>query len=410
MDKANRLDAALTRRGFLGRVASLGAGWAAAAMLPPGKGEWDDPGRPPGGYFPGYARRVVQVHNKALTAWDFKTGYYHDAVDQEAVHATLDAGVMALTGDVSPTYAWQRLLQSYRPGEVVAVKINTNDINWGDGLINALPEVVNAVVRGLKSAGIPETSIQVYDATRPGTGDMPARYVESTLALYPDVTFVGPADSGFRGGFPEQQVSLPEIGWSGRLSDTLCAAQHLIAVPLLKAIRPDWGNSGALKLHHGTIDTPQGTHAYLHDPSSRRNPVAAINKNPHVRDKLRLIVADGLFGTWSGKHFSGRGETYSDVPAPWVTFDDQAANSMLLAVDPVAIDCVQLDLINRERRERRLPEIPHPMIDACAEAGLGLQEHSERLRYFRIQYEAVALAATSVRAKTWSDLKGDYRR
>jgi hypothetical protein len=299
-------------------------------------------------------------------------------------------------------------MDAYRAGDVVLVKINTNDINWGDNLINATPEVINAVVRGLKSAGVPEASIHVYDATRPGSGPIPARYVQKTRALYPEVVFLGPDTASFRGGHPNQVVSLPEIGWTVRLCDWICTAQHLVAVPLLKAIRIDWGNSGALKLHHGTIDGPQGTHTYLVNTAASRNPVAAINNNPHVRDKLRLVVADGLFGMWSGRHFSGRGESLTDVPAPWWTFGNGATNSLILGVDPVAIDCVLVDLVNRERNARLLPPTTHPIIDACAAAGLGLQEHSPALAYSRIDYRPIGVP-TAVKATTWGAMKSRSR-
>jgi len=353
------------------------------------------------------AHRVVHAYDAEATSWNFSTGFYYDYVVQARVDALVDRAMVELTDAPSPTDAWRQVLALYRPGEIVALKINTNDVNWGQNLILSTPELVSSVVRGLKSAGIPEPSIHVYDSTRPGSGSIPQRYRDKTHNRYPGVVFVGPDDSGFSGGYPNQVVSMSNIGWSGRISDELCRAQHLIALPVLKAIRIDWGNSGALKLHHGTIDTPQGTHVHLVNARAATNPVAAICNNPHVRGKLRLVVADGLFGMWSGKHFVGRGET-TDVPAPWQTFGGGAANSVLVGVDPVAIDCVQLDLINRERARRALTQTTHPLLDACAEAGLGIQEHSATLDYTQIDYRGLGVP-TPVEAPTWGEMKRRFR-
>jgi len=354
-----------------------------------------------------FANRVVHVHDTAATSWNFTSGLYYDHVTQAAVDAMMDAGITALTGDTAPDTAWRRIMTLYRPGHVVAVKINTNDVNWGSNLILSVPEVINSVVRGLKSAGIPESSIHVFDSTRPGSGPMPQRYLDKTHALYPGVVFIGPDDSGFFGGYPNQVISMPGINQTLRLSDELCRAQHLIAMPILKAIRLDWGNSGALKLHHGTIDAPQGTHVHLVNSMAATNPVAAINANTHVRNKLRLVVSDGLFGMWSGRHFTGRGET-TDTPAPWQTFGGRAANSLFLAVDPLAVDCVQLDLINRERAARSLPQTRHPILDACARAGLGIQEHSTTLEYSLIDYRPID-RSTDVDPASWGELKRRFR-
>ena len=78
-----------------------------------------------------------------------------------------------------------------------------------------------------------------------------------------------------------------------------------------------------------------------------------------------------------------------------------AANSVLVGVDPLAIDCVQLDLINRERAERALPQTTHPILDACAEAGLGIQEHSATHAYTRIDYRIIG-SPTPADAPTWA--------
>jgi hypothetical protein len=370
----------LTRRAFLADCAAgiaalaTGAGLAACGQdsgVGPGAGE----ARP----------RVAWARNPLATRWDFspRTPYF-DSIDQEVVNGMMDAAIGALTRQADPAAAWSQVMDSYAQGDIVAVKINTNDANWGDELINAVSEVIVAVVRGLLSAGVPEERIHVYDAMRPGGGRMPPRIPDRTRAVYGRVVFLDCDTATWGSGFPGEEVAY--AGATDHVVSHLCEAQHLISVPLLKAITPFWGVSGALKLHNGTIRHPPWTHDSLYSADPAVNAAAIINGNPHVRGKLRLVVADGLFGMDSGVHFplDDPAENHVDVPRPWRIFGDQAANSLLAAFDPVAIDSVMQDLVGQERAARGLPAMDRPILQAAAAANLGVHESSAALQYRRI--------------------------
>lgn len=378
----------ITRRAFLGDctagVAALAVGGGAVACAserPDGPDSTDGEATGP---------RVAWVRDSSATSWDFSpaSGYY-DFIDQATVNAMLDAAVVALTRQPDPASAWRQVMATYVAGDIVAVKINTNDTNWGESLINAVGEVNNAIVRGLLSAGVPEDRIHVYDAMRPGGGHMPARIAERTLARYPRVGFLDHDTATWGTGFVHESVAY--AGNADFICNHLCAAQHLISVPLLKAITPFWGVSGALKLHLGTIRDPGVTHGSLHYTNPTLNPAAVINANPHVRDKLRLVVADGLFGMDSGIHFPGDdpAENHVDVPRRWWTFGDGAANSLLVAFDPVAIDSVMHDIIARERVARGLAPMAEPVLQAAAAAQLGVHESAADMRYRQIQLDQI---------------------
>lgn len=61
-------------------------------------------------------------------------------------------GIMTLTGAATVSEAWQTLMP-YQPGDAVAIKINCNNHyaceNSDEQVIDAYPEVVNAVIDGL---------------------------------------------------------------------------------------------------------------------------------------------------------------------------------------------------------------------------------------------------------------------
>jgi hypothetical protein len=64
-----------------------------------------------------------------------------------------------------------------------------------------------------------------------------------------------------------------------------------------------------------------------------------IYKNHNFVDKTVLTIGDGLFGCWLNN--------YSE-PEPWVTFNNQAPNSLFFSRDPVAMDCVMYDFLDAE--------------------------------------------------------------
>jgi hypothetical protein len=103
-----------------------------------------------------------------------------------------DRGVMALTNTATLADAWGALIPAYTASQKVAIKINLNNADCGDSdqVIDALPQPINSVIRGLKAIGVSESDIWVYDVTNGWhNGEMPARLVNKVTALYPNVQF-----------------------------------------------------------------------------------------------------------------------------------------------------------------------------------------------------------------------------
>jgi Domain of unknown function (DUF362) len=143
------------------------------------------------------SNRVVHTHSNAATDWDYATDWYGDHVNQAVVDAMTDRGVMALTNTATLADAWGALIPAFTTGQKVAIKINLNNADCGDSdqVIDALPQPINSVIRGLKAIGVPENAIWVYDVTNGWhSGEMPARLVDKVTALYPSVQFHSNAD------------------------------------------------------------------------------------------------------------------------------------------------------------------------------------------------------------------------
>jgi hypothetical protein len=271
--------------------------------------------------------RVVHVHDESATSWNGEVDFWNH-VDQAVVDEMVDRGMMALTGASTVADAWRALLPSYRVGEGIAIKANFNNsfsCDESDRTIDALIQPINAMVRGMKQIGVAETDIWVYDAIR----FIPDRFI--------------------------------------RISDILINATYLIDMPIMKGhFGP--GVSLSFKNHFGTIDQPGDLHDYVFlDGIHYRSDYSVLvdlYRNPHIVGKTILILGDGLF---AAKH-------YDQAPQTWSTFGDRLPNSLFLAADPVAVDCVMYDLLNAEET---LPALSVDQLHLAGAAGLGVFEQGD---------------------------------
>ena len=332
------------------------------------------------------SNRVVHTHSAAATFWDYAEGWYGDYVSQALVDQMTDAGVMELTGAASRAAAWGAIIPSYSAGENVAIKINLNNAGCADdhNIIDALPQPVNSVILGLKSIGVPEANIWVYDVTNGWhNGQMPSRLVNKVRALYPGVQFHS-NESGCStalGYSASQSVHFdvpPERAISDRpICNALVQSTYLINMPIMKK----HGMAGVtlgFKNHFGSIDRCDEVHwsvdlgdgGYL----STYNGLVDIFNNTHFKDKTILTIGDALYGA--------RYNNYDETPNPWPTFDDQSPNSLFFSTDPVAIDCVMYDFLDLEGG---VPSGSDDYLKLANTSGLGVFEHWDASR----QYHAI---------------------
>lgn len=332
----------------------------------------------------------MHVRHADATNWN-GSGAFYNAVNQGAVNAMALTGLQQLTGQGTWSQIWQALFSSvqpggYREGQVIAIKVNFNNSGRdGNGcdthnnLIDALPHPVLALIQGLAAAGVRAQDIVVYDATVSGS-QFPSYFRNPITASFAQVRFVGSSEclgviAASHGKHPSLTVSFSDP--AGALSDRLLAdvlydATYLINMPILKrhGISPV---TLAFKNHLGSLNAivrsgQDDMHRWISPSDSLYgagySPLVDINRNSHIRDKTILIAADGVYGAFGAA---------MQAVVSWNIFGG-AANSLLFSVDPVAVDCVMVDLLRAAGQASK--NDAYDYLFCAAEAGLGICEGS----------------------------------
>jgi len=342
------------------------------------------------GGLPSGDSRVVHVHDPDATNWS-GSGWYGSAVSQSVVDNMTRTGLQELTDKSAWADIWASLFSRVKPsgyqaGQKIAIKVNFNN-SWNSGdtcstaynQIDALPQPVKALIAGLVAAGVSQNDIWIYDATTGGR-QIPDRFRTPILSSYPNVQFYGSTTcTGVHavsyGGHSTLTVNFSDPGHylsDRQLTDVLYDATYLINMPIIKqhGISPV---SLGFKNHFGSINavimggTNNSLHYYI-DPSKSYyddaySPLVEIFKNTHIKDKTILTVGDALYGAFGA---------VATPPTSWSTFGD-APNSLLFSNDPVAVDCVMVDLLVAEGKAG---DSAYDYLFVAQEAGLGVCEGS----------------------------------
>jgi len=280
--------------------------------------------------------RVVTVRNSAVLLGD-------NRVNSHAADQMVTEGMLRLTGESGADAAWKKLFST---GDVVGIKVNAMG-----GMPSATHTgVVDAIIAGLKKAGIRDENIIVWDRL---TDELQkAGYV---------INRSGPGARCF--GTDRDYDPYPETAGSigscfSALVSSRCTA--LINVPVLK----DHDLSGVslgLKNFYGAIHNPNKYHDHNCDPY-----IADLNTHPYLKDRLRLTICDGLSMQYNG------GPAFKPQ---W----NESFSTLIFGIDPVAVDRVGCGLIEEHRRERGLPSLRdagrNPVhIATAAQRGLGVDD------------------------------------
>ena len=318
---------------------------------------------------------VISVHDSQATNWNYTTDYYWQYVNQDIVDTMIAMGVMYLTGTNNTDDAWNALIP-YQAGESVLIKFNFNNsgCTTENNKIEPLAETANAIIDDLTAIGIPGNRIWITDPSR----DIPerfrnmitnpniqyyGRYNCEGAPNYHTVTYVDPSSPAASiATCPEGEKILP--------FQVFVDADHLINVP--KLLSHGSYVTLALKNHYGSVlyeNFDRSTmHAYFNEGGNTAgcnldsaNILADINNNPHIRDKTRLIIGEGLFGN----QYSNRGDARR-----WDIFGNGSPNMYFFSTDPISISSVMTDYIMAERGWQN-----HKQLHAGAYLGLGVHEH-----------------------------------
>ncbi|MFO0794731.1 MAG: DUF362 domain-containing protein [Candidatus Brocadiaceae bacterium] len=258
--------------------------------------------------------------------------------DSDAVRKMVDEGMFALTGKKTTADAWRTL---FTPDDIVGIKVNP----LGGPKLTTRPEVVESIIQGLRAAGVKDNNIIIWD-----------RFSYHLIATYYPLN---KGDTGVRcyGSEPtsgydkdiyyeslDDDFSLRQDEGARSLFSNI-VTQHVTAiinVPVMK----DHGIAGVTlclkNLAFGAVNNTQRFHSppYFYDPAS-----AEICLHPAMRNKVRLHIVDALQACFDGGPASMKN---------WTMWNEER---LFFGTDPVAIDRIGLEIIDKKRRENNYPSI-----------------------------------------------------
>jgi hypothetical protein len=320
-------------------------------------------------------RRVVRVHDQRATGYSFgETENAALEVRADVVLEMLEAGIAQMARTTSSRGAWAALLPGDLATARVAVKVNMN----GDEphFLNTSPAMVVALAQSLVAAGVSAENILFFDRSRrfhevyreaidaavPGLALLGADEVET------DPAAVITAGSMLLGDGRPVSVPAPRA---------LVEADHLINVHLLKG--HFGGSTGSMKNLFGLARDVWGTFHGRSDLGlvtyEKGRQCADLALDPIVRSKSRLLVAEGVYGTfWHANKPPDRFRNQDLFPGGLPC-------SLVLGRNPLHHDMVLFDLLREERNYAPLDDgydfYPDGWLQACARDPyrLGVFEH-----------------------------------
>jgi len=358
----------MNRRRFLRTTVAAGTAFVALPRISFGREDPPPPSAP--------KSEIVEVHAPGVIG----EGHRPDAA---RVRRGVEKGILELTGEKDAAAAWRRFV---RPDDVVGIKVNAA----GGRAMSTHRAVLESVVEGVRSAGIPPERIVLWEQTE----EHFTRYYFKSQGIDPEVLGVQVAActaairrehfaEGKRlPGFETEPVKFDwgEVRLAELVANRLTA---IINLPVLKDHAAAGVTLSLKNLSHAVVDTPWRCHWNSCDPY-----IADIVGIPSVRDKLRLHILDGLLGLADG------GPSFSSWD-PVFTHE-----RLLLSADPVAIDTLGLDWIVGARAKMGFPPLeeasspipgangrPPKHIATAAARGLGTNSR-ERMEIRRVEVPA----------------------
>jgi uncharacterized protein (DUF362 family) len=280
--------------------------------------------------------------------------------DQDIVNKMVDEGMFALTGEKTTADAWRIL---FSPNDIVGIKINP----LGGVKLSTRPEVVNAIVRGLKSAGVKDNNIIIWDrftyhlmkigySLNKGGSGIRCYGTEPTTGYDKNVYYESLDDD----------YTLRETDGARSLFSSIVTQQvtAIINVPVMK----DHGIAGVTlclkNLAFGSINNTPRFHPspYFCDPASTE-----VCAHPALVNKMRLHIVDALQACFDGG------------PAGMKTWTMWNEERLFLGTDPVAIDRIGLEIIDKKRNENNLPSVLQKAkhIATAEKKGLGVYDKNK---------------------------------
>ena len=358
------------------------------------------------GIYPG---RVVWVRDPKAAHWSGDRSSVTDqwwmdkSTDQGRVDAMISMLVRNVTGATKDEEAWRAIFSyygrrykgtsanAYRPGEVVAVKVNMNNSKpvVPTNLVNVSPQVALAIVHQLVNhVHVAPKDILIYDAQR----DIYPGLLDKIWNEYKEVRFVqrdAPDPEHQRHPVYGEIHGLEQARWvEGQsysanhydnarfIPQQVKDATYLVNIALVKghsypyaaAEGGDEGQTGVTltgKNHFGSIKGPGELHSIINTnqggTAHAYSPIVDLSASPNLGAKTILYLLDGLYCArrhmsyplhFPNAPFFNRVEPYENTDWP---------ASILASLDGVAIDSVGLDILYSQTKNN-LDENGHPRI------------------------------------------------
>ncbi|MEE9293713.1 MAG: DUF362 domain-containing protein [Phycisphaerae bacterium] len=279
--------------------------------------------------------RVVMARDDDLT---------RGLVDEhrDLLRKLLDASMQRLTNSPDAPTAWRQL---FNTSDRVGIKVNTLGLSTQSA-------VVDAIVAGLRQAGVPAEHIVIWDRFDVELARAGFKLNKSSGGVQCRGTDSAEIGSGY-------QRRIESSGRIGSCFSRVIAEQvdALICVPVLKDHNLA-GVSLGMKNFYGAIHNPNKYHDYNCDPF-----VVDIVSHRFIAPKWKLTVCDATRAQYHG------GPTQHPGYA-WLF------GGLIVSTDFVAADAVAADLLDAQRRAKGLKSLaqenrPAKHIATAAARGLG---------------------------------------
>jgi uncharacterized protein (DUF362 family) len=322
---------------------------------------------------PRYAGRVVEVSTDGVAAGQ---------VRQQVVDQMIERGMRELTGAGTLADAWKLFAT---PSDVVGLKVNA----LSGARCASHREVVQAIIKGLGLAGVPERNIIIWDRF-----ESHLRRSDFTIQQRPGSLRCYGTDSPGVGFDPEVFYSADFLKW---LPDELKKSQRRVSatypnshfssiftrditkqinVPVLK----DHSIAGmTLSLKNVAFGICNNTERFHPSPINCDPMIPEVCAHPMIVAKNVLTIADCLTILYEG------GPTVD----PRYLLD---YGSILVGTDMVALDKTGLDLLERIRKEKGLLSLwktnaPPKHVPTAARMGLGT-DNADKIDHRRLTVAA----------------------
>lgn len=305
--------------------------------------------------------------------------YAHDerAIVQFDEDATLtrrmvDELVLAVTRQTDVAQAWRSLV---KPADRVGIKVSTA----GGRNFSSHRGVVDAIIAGLLSAGVPRTQIVIWDrqsANLRAAGFTPQRMGVNVRAVDPprgfdrEAKFTAPVLGKLIWGDLLFDEKKPKPGKRPNDADELSSTSHLAAVLRdvtkivnVPVLSDEAGCGVAGALYNATIPAVDNWRRFTQPGGA--DAIADLYADERIGPKVVLHLMDALLAQYAGG--PGFSPNYSFAHA-----------TLYASRDPVALDAHALRLIDKWRVPANLPPVAKKMewLETAAQMGLGQAEEN----------------------------------